>query len=126
MRSPSVWPLARMRADAWRGGVLDQSTRIVARNPDPERAVGRLATDDMRQITFMRDPRNPLRGWGPLQACGAAISVTVEAQEWAANFFAGNPANTVIKAATELDPTTDAEGLTEAGRIKAAWMAGAT
>ena len=33
-------------------------------------------------------PRPPLRGTGPLQFCGAAISVAVEAQEWAANFYA--------------------------------------
>jgi phage portal protein BeeE len=34
-----------------------------------------------------------LRGRGPLQMCGAASSVAVEAQEWAANFYAdgGNP-----------------------------------
>lgn len=29
-----------------------------------------------------------LRGRGPLQLCGAALSVSVEAQEWAANFYA--------------------------------------
>lgn len=45
--------------------------------------------DDMRQIILSREPPS-LRGQGPLQVCGAAISVAVEAQEWAANFFADN------------------------------------
>lgn len=82
-----------------------------------------MPNDDMTQITYLRDPHDGLRGWGPLQACGAAVSVAVEAQEWAANFFAGNPTNTLIKARYELgvdpDPTT---GLTEAQAIKAAWV----
>src|SRR4029078_3752243 len=64
---------------------------------------------------YMRDPRNRLRGWGPLQACQASISVRFEAQEWAANFFAGNPTNTVIKAAFGVDAD-------EAGLIKEKWM----
>lgn len=77
-----------------------------------------MRNEDMRQITYFRDPRNPLRGWGPLQACQAAVSITVEAQEWAANYYAGNPTNTVIKAAYGVDAT-------EAAAIKEAWMAGA-
>lgn len=43
---------------------------------------------DMRQITYM--PGRDGRGRGPLQLCGAAVSVTVESQEWAANFFSGS------------------------------------
>jgi HK97 family phage portal protein len=46
-----------------------------------------MPNDDMRQITYMP---GGLRGIGPLQACGAAISAAVESQEWAANWFAGN------------------------------------
>jgi len=45
-----------------------------------------MNNDDMRQITYMPDD-DGLRGMGPLQACGAAMSVAVESQEWAANFF---------------------------------------
>lgn len=47
----------------------------------------RMKNDDMRQLVYMREPGS-LRGVGPLQLCGAAISVAVESQEWAANFFA--------------------------------------
>jgi HK97 family phage portal protein len=44
--------------------------------------------EDMRQLTLMPDPDDPLRGAGPLQVCGAAISVSVESQQWAASFYA--------------------------------------
>src|SRR5204863_2245433 len=69
---------------------------------------------------------------GPLQQCRAATSVTVEAQEWAANFYAdgGNP-SIVIKTANELSPMRlnpdtyepdDENGLNEAQRLKAEWV----
>jgi HK97 family phage portal protein len=45
--------------------------------------------DDLRHITYMPD-HSGLRGEGPLQKCGAAVSVSVEAQEWAANYFSGS------------------------------------
>ena len=50
-----------------------------------------------------------LRGHGPLQLCSAATSVTVEAQTWAANFYAegGNP-NVNLHDPNELSPE-DAE-----------------
>jgi len=88
---------------------------------DPMRPVihwreARMPNEDMTQITYLPDPNSPLRGWGPLQACGAAVSVAVEAQEWAADWFAGNPANTWIKSAVDIDEA-EAEG------IKSQWMA---
>lgn len=48
----------------------------------------RMPRGDMIQTMLLPDPKNPLRGIGPLQLCGAAISVAVEADEWAANFYA--------------------------------------
>jgi HK97 family phage portal protein len=71
-----------------------------------------------------------LRGLGPLQLGNAAVSVSVEAQEWAANFYGtGGYPREVIKHAGELDPTRrddqglpDAEGLSEAERLKADYM----
>jgi HK97 family phage portal protein len=64
-----------------------------------------------------------LRGAGPLQLCRAATSVTVEAQEWAANFYAdgGNP-SIVIKHAGELSATVDEDGLNEAERLRTQWV----
>lgn len=50
---------------------------------------GTLAFDDMRHLTFLPDDGG-MRGMGPLQVCGAAVSVSVEAQEWAANLYVGD------------------------------------
>lgn len=49
-------------------------------------------TKDMTAV-FLTKELGDLRGKGPLQYCGAAISAAVESQEWAANFYAsgGNP-----------------------------------
>jgi len=71
-----------------------------------------------------------LRGLRPLQLCGAAVSVSVEAQEWAANFYGtGGYPREIIKHATELDATRrddqglpDTTGLSEAERLKADYM----
>jgi HK97 family phage portal protein len=72
-----------------------------------------------------------LRGAGPLQLCGAATSVTVEAQAWAANFYGeGGYAREVIKKAGRLDPTLrdpvtyepdPVNGLSEADILRAQW-----
>jgi HK97 family phage portal protein len=47
-----------------------------------------MPNEDIRHLTMIggRDGR----GIGPLQKCGSAMSVTVEAQAWAANFFSGS------------------------------------
>ena len=45
-------------------------------------------TGDFVHITYLREPF-ALRGMGPLQLARAAASVSVESQEWAANFYAG-------------------------------------
>jgi HK97 family phage portal protein len=87
------------------------------RYPIIEWAGKRMKNTDMRQLVYQRDSGG-LRGYGPLQIAGAAISVAVEAQEWAANYYAGggNP-STVIKSAVRLT-----EG--EATALKTQWMAG--
>ena len=57
-----------------------------------------------------------LRGRGPLQICGAATSVTVEAQEWAADFYAeGGYPN--INLHDPADLTDD-----EAEKLRAQWV----
>jgi phage portal protein BeeE len=55
-------------------------------------------------VTYLQEP-GALRGKGPLQMGKAAVSVAVESQEWAANFYAegGNP-SLVIKHAGQLSP----------------------
>lgn len=66
-----------------------------------------MPREDMIHGTFQLDETS-LRGIGPLQACGAAVSVAVESQEWAANFYAGGNPSWLIKAAGSLsdDPDT--------------------
>lgn len=83
-----------------------QSTRWSPATPDGQFVHG----------TYAKDPGD-LRGKGPLQMCQAAISVSVEAQEWAANFYSsgGNP-SVILQATTELSED-------EADAARAAWIA---
>ena len=64
-----------------------------------------------------------LRGKGPLQLCNVASSISVEAQAWAAQFYAegGNP-SVIIKWAEFLSPTEDADGYSEADRVRNQWV----
>jgi HK97 family phage portal protein len=75
-------------------------------------------TGEFVHVTYLREP-GELRGKGPLQMCGAAISVSVEAALWAANFFAGNPST------TELNSLVDIDGV-EAKALKDQWMESGT
>jgi HK97 family phage portal protein len=64
-----------------------------------------------------------LRGEGPLQLGRAATSVTVEAQDWAANFYAeGGLPSVTIKHAGELSGEVDEDGLNEAERLRAQFV----
>lgn len=65
-----------------------------------------MPNDDMRHQMYLPGP-DGLRGVGPLQLAGAAVSVTVEASNWAANFYSG--ALPSIVGTTEQD--LDAEDL---------------
>lgn len=61
-----------------------------------------MANEDMVHDMYLPDETG-LRGVGPLQLAGAAVSVAVEAQEWAANFFAlGGMPPALIKSAVKL------------------------
>jgi HK97 family phage portal protein len=57
---------------------------------------------NMVHLPLMREP-GALRGFGPLQKCGAAVSVAVESQEWAANFFAGSTPSIIGQTDQDLD-----------------------
>jgi HK97 family phage portal protein len=81
-----------------------------------------MRREDMIQITYLREP-GAARGVGPLQLCGAAVSVAVESQQWAANFYAeGGHPSVVIKHANELDPSIGEDGLSEADRLRQQWV----
>jgi HK97 family phage portal protein len=45
-----------------------------------------IPAEDIEHGTYVRNPAS-LRGMGPLQLCGAALSAAVEADKWAARFF---------------------------------------
>lgn len=86
-------------------------------------------TGEFVHIMYHRDSNDPLRGVGPLQMCGLAVSVAVESMQWASNFYtSGGVPPIVVKSATELDPTpaTSGEniGLNEAQVFKRDWMSG--
>ena len=82
------------------------STRYSAANP----------SGDFVHITFAKQGPLDLRGVGPLQLCGAATSVAVEAQEWAANFFAsGGYPSVLLKSEVDLTEL-------EAAKLKAQWV----
>lgn len=80
--------------------------------------------EDMRHGTFLPDETG-YRGVGPLQMCGAAISVTVEAQEWAARYYVKGATDMWIKYDGPLggDEDDETDGLSEAQRLKAEWTA---
>lgn len=81
---------------------------------------------DMFHGTLQPDPNSQSgpyqRGVGPLQLCGAAVSVAVESDQWAANFFGedGGYPSIVIKAAGELGEGED--GVNEADTLRDQWM----
>jgi HK97 family phage portal protein len=74
-----------------------------------------IPTDDIEHGSLSREPGG-LRGIGPLQACGAALSSAVEADEWAARFFdRGGVPSVVLKSAANLS-----EG--DSARLVAQWL----
>ena len=132
-RGEAWWWVAARDADGAALSLLPVNPAEVSVTEDPldlrypiiEWRGRKMRNEDMVQITLMREAGS-LRGYGPLQLCGAAVSVAVEAQEWAANFFAyGGYPNIWIKAAGDLsggDDGMDPDGLSEAQRLKAQWM----
>ena len=72
--------------------------------------------EDMILDTWLPDPDDPYRGVGPLQLCGAAVCVAVEAQEWAANFYSEGGYPSVF-----LKSDYDFENEDEPTKIKAKW-----
>ena len=78
----------------------------------------KMPNADMILDTWLPDPDNPYRGVGPLQMCGAAVSVAVEAQTWAANFYSEGGFPSVY-----LKSDYDFKDEDEPEKIKARWTA---
>lgn len=69
----------------------------------------------MRHLTYVEED-GALRGVGPLQLCGAAVSSSIEATEWAASFFAeGGVPSINLHSAVELDEN-------EANSLRDKWL----
>jgi HK97 family phage portal protein len=84
-----------------------------------------MPNEDMIQIPYILPPGS-LRGVGPLQICQAAVSVAVESQEWAANFYAdGGGTPTIVYTPLDLqgDPDDPETTDSEAVRFADAWNA---
>lgn len=77
----------------------------------------RLAPDRVRHVPYICPP-GELRGVGPLQLTGAAVSAAVEADEWAARYF-GESGLTSTHLHSEAKLTDK-----EADTIKERWIAG--
>lgn len=78
-----------------------------------------MRNEDMRHQIYLPDPNDPagVRGVGPLQLAGAAVSVAVEADAWAGNFFAGKLPSLVGTTDQDLDEN-DLKALDEQWREK--------
>lgn len=96
---------------------------LTTKRPLPANMRG-ASNDDFRHLPFMQLP-GELRGVGPLQLCGAAASVAVESQDFAANFYGdGGYPSTIIKAAGTLGPDiVPGTEKTEADLLRDAWIA---
>ena len=70
---------------------------------------------DIVHIPLLRDPATG-RGLGPLQVCGAAVNVAVEADRWAQRWFVGGMPSTFLKSEMPLDEQ-------EATTVKEQWLA---
>lgn len=70
---------------------------------------------DVTQVTLLTDPTTG-RGIGPMQLCGAALNVAVEADRWAARYFAGGGMPSVFLSATGILAGDEPD------RIKAQWL----
>lgn len=74
-----------------------------------------IDTDDIEHGFFLRDVGG-LRGFGPLQMCGAALAVAVEATEWAERFFSrGGVPSTVLMTGANLSQD-------DSDRLVARWL----
>jgi phage portal protein BeeE len=140
-RGEAVWWVAKRDGDGNALSLLNinPSEVLVEDNPDDPRFpfvtwrnlttkrpvpanMRAVESRDFRFLPFVQEP-DGLRGLGPLQLCGAAVSVSVESQEFAADFYAdGGYPSTLIKAAGALSPLLDGSGSSEADILRAQWV----
>jgi HK97 family phage portal protein len=118
-RGEAFWYITARDPDGKAAALLNVPTREVRVEWD-DRKVRKLyywrdrpmAAGQMRHLTFLEEDGG-LRGIGPLQLCGAAISSAIEANEWSATFFAeGGVPSVNLHSAVDLDES-EADALRE-------------
>jgi HK97 family phage portal protein len=127
-RGEAWWWIARRDNDGLPLSVLNVNPAEVIVEEDPDDLLHPIVrwrdrtmeNADMRQLVYARDPGD-LRGHGPLQKCGAAITVAVEAQEWAANLYGKGVPSLIVKMNIPLGENPDT-GANEAEEIHDLWM----
>lgn len=106
----SLLPVApySMRSKNWNGQTMDWYSMVNGREvqQDPSNIV---------HIPLLRDPATG-RGMGPLQTCGAAVTVAVEADNWARRWFVGGQPSLYLDSSMPLDEK-------EATTVKEQWLA---
>jgi HK97 family phage portal protein len=106
----SLLPVApySMQSTNWNGETLDWTSI------DSDGRQTRVAREDVVQIPLLRDPETG-RGIGPLQRCGAAVTVAVEADNWARRWFVGGMPSLYLDSAMPIDER-------EATAVKEQWL----
>lgn len=101
-----VAPYAMTSKD-WNGESLRWFSRVNGKEVEQD-------PRDVVHIPLLRDP-NTGRGMGPLQTCGAAVNVSVEADRWAQRWFVGGTPSTYLDSAMPIDEL-------EATTVKEQWL----
>ena len=117
-RGQAVWWIASRDSDGWPSALIvvplgeltieeSRRNRLFPTYRWGDRESTRFSpasrSGEFVHLTYLREP-GALHGVGPLQLAIAAASVSVHAQEWAANFYAdGGTPSTLIRSAVEVD-----------------------
>lgn len=106
----SILPVApySMKSKEWDGQKMRWFSMINGREVEQDPA-------NIIHIPLLRDPATG-RGLGPLQVCGAAVNVAVEADRWAQRWFVGGMPSTFLKSDMPIDEK-------EATTVKEQWLA---
>jgi HK97 family phage portal protein len=106
----SLLPVApySMQSTNWNGETMDWTSI------DSDGRQTRVDSRDVVHIPLLRDPETG-RGVGPLQRCGAAVTVAVEADNWARRWFVGGMPSLYLDSAMPIDER-------EATAVKEQWL----
>lgn len=106
----SVIPVApyAMRSKDWNGEDMRWFSLVGGREVEQNPA-------DIIHIPLLRD-RSTGRGMGPLQTCGAALNIAVEADRWAQRWFVGGMPSTYLDSQMPIDEK-------DATTVKEQWLA---